>query len=197
MPNDRIQSNESPRVIAHRRFLANLNADIERPVIIPLETLYTVPATIPVVGDRIVMSYPVPSNKDLFISALTGFIELTPVAAPGTVDDPTVALLDNTLINVYNDNDKEYLSTDPITMSQIVGGHRRIKPVFKFPGLWRVPASDSVIVEFTMLPGWLVALRENDVRRLGVALIGIIMRQEELIAYGRIAPKLNGAAKGA
>jgi len=69
--------------------------------------------------------------------------------------------------------------------------------VFKFPGLWRVPASDSVIVEFTMLPGWLVALRENDVRRLGVALIGIIMRQEELIAYGRIAPKLNGAAKGA
>lgn len=194
MPNALIQDNESPRLIAHRRFLANLNADIERPVIIPLEVTFEVPAVIPVQGAILSAEYPVPSNKDLFISGLTGFIEMMPLAAPGTVDDPTVGLLDNTLINLYNDNDKEYLSVDPITMSQIIGGHRRTKPCLKLPGLWRVPASDTVHVDFIFLPRWGEVLEERDTRRVGISLIAIIMRQAELISYGRLVPR---AKKGA
>jgi hypothetical protein len=189
---------ESPRLIAHRRYLASLNADIERPVLIPMEVEYEVPdGGIPAPnGDVAFAKYNVPSNKDLFITGLIGACEIVPSAGPGTLLDPGIALADEVRVQIRNNNDKEELVIEGsptgqrppglgfITLSHLVATPFRPKAAIKLPGVWRVPADDTIEAEFRIAPT--APLEPGDVRRFGVSLVAILIRQAELLTYGRI-----------
>lgn len=190
------QLDESPRLIAHRRFLASLNADIERPVIIPMEVEYTTPAQIESNGDFRYARYNVPSNKDLFITGIIGCMEIVPHANPGTVLDPDIQLADEVRLQVRNNNDKEelFIEGSPtgqrppgagrVTLSHVIATPFRPKAMVKLSGVWRVPADDQVEVEYQIMPTW--PLAEGEIRRFGISLIAILIRQAELLAYGRL-----------
>ena len=68
--------------------------------------------------------------------------------------------------------------------SHLVATPFRPKPLIKLSGIWRVPAQDTVEVEYQVMPTW--PLAEGDVRRFGISLVAILIRQAELIAYGRL-----------
>lgn len=185
-----VRQDESPRLIAHRRYLASLNPNIERPVIVPMEIAYTCPVAIPTQGDDVSPApYHVPSDKDFFLTGLTGFVEMVPTPAPGTVEDPIVRCADLIQVQITSNGDKEEMFDTPITMSQIVPSHRRVKPPIKLPSIWRVPADDDIMVEFTVLPAWTGLMAPATIRRFGIALIGILIRQVDLLEYGRLDGK--------
>jgi len=188
---------ESPRMIAHRRYLASVNPDIEAPRIIPMEAEYTVPAAgIGNNGAFVNAIYNVPSNKDCFITGIIGACEIIPSQAPGTVLDPDIQLPDLIRLQVKTVSGKDELFVEgtptgqraaglgKITLSHLVATPFRPKAQQKLSGIWRVSAEDTIEVEYQVLPAWPLAVGQT--RRFGISLVAILIRQAELIAYGRI-----------
>jgi hypothetical protein len=181
----------SPRLVAHRHYLASLNDQIERPFLIPLLSTYFDPGG--AAGTPATSSFKISSKYEFFCYGVSGSMEVIPSAMPANfVEDLEVSLPDSLQFQVYSTPGEKRLFggqiNTPMTFSQIIPTYKRGKEPFKLPGIWRVPAGGTIWVDWQALanPQWALG-EEPEGHHFGITLIGEYIDQGVLLKYGSAA----------
>ena len=175
----------SPRLKAHRKFLGSLNDSVERPFLVPMETLFVGPLA----GVPAPNVYNVLSGRELFIYGITGYVQIVPRAAPGTVEDPDVELPDAITLQLQISPSDLTLFSAPITLSQIISTYHRPRTLFKLPAVWRVPADSQITATWAAraMAAWVAQ------RIFGVMLICEMVRHDALTSAASEVQRLTAA----
>jgi hypothetical protein len=169
-------TNNQPRPIdspigRHKAFLRGLNEQVIRPSNVPLETMWNNALA----GTPAASTWTMPSDKDLFVHGIKGYMERVPSAQANFPEDPEIRNANFVTLQVNANPTDVNLFTVPIRLSALASWPNGANDYLKFPIPWRIQGGALITVTWAVAPGM-----PATARFFGVVLIGEVVTIADL-----------------